>query len=97
MSLGDDLERAVPLCLTAKRHLGGRSYGPLKARRKCLTWKSGTMELADSSYAPLSCLDLVAGDECYRRGREAGMEVAKEELEPDVFSRLSLLCGSLRN
>jgi hypothetical protein len=40
------------------------------------------MELADQFYAPLPCLDLVACDQCYRQGREAGMEVAKEERGP---------------
>ena len=35
------------------------------------------MESVDQFYAPLPCLDLVAG------GREAGMEVAKEERGPE--------------
>src|SRR5436309_155124 len=82
MSLGDDLERAAPLCLTAKRHFWWTDYGSLKALRMCLIWKSGTVESADQFYALLPCLDLVAGDECYRQGREAGMEVAKEERGP---------------
>jgi hypothetical protein len=87
MSLGDDLERAVPLCLTAKRHFWWTDYGPLKAPRKCLT---GMMELADQFYAPLPCLDLVAGNECYQQGREAGMEVAKEERGPGCIFAIVL-------
>ena len=47
-----------------------------------MIWESGTVESADRFYAPLPCLDLVAGDECYRQGQEAGMEVAKEERGP---------------
>lgn len=41
------------------------------------------MESADQFHAPLPCLDLVARDECYRQGRGAGMEVAKEERGPE--------------
>ena len=90
MSLGDDLERVLPLCLAAKRHFWWTDYGPVRAPGRGLTWKSGTIELADQFYAPLPCLDLVAGHDCYRQGGEAGTEVAKEERGPGYIFALVL-------